>query len=601
MAPQPKRVRALLQRHLSWGAGFTLAVLLLGCGTRRVEQFSLEGIDTVNPTPGDWVVIHILSDPESLNPFTANDATSQEIYTHIFESLLLQNPETTELEPKIAESLPEISPDHLTYRFRLRRTVRFSDGHPLTSADVLFSFKAVKNPYVIEAAALRNYYDNVADVQAPDSYTVLIRLREPYFLADYFLGGLPILPKHILDPQGLTDRYTIAETNDSVAATRNPAIQEFAQWFRAPERSRSPEYLIGSGPYVLEEWRTTQYIRLRRNERYWNGDANPWARRYPARLVYRVINERISALSALKNGDIDFISYIPPKLFEEMLDTASTPYLQKVTYEQTSYTYIGWNLRRPIFADRRTRQALSHLVNREALIRTIMLGYARPVNGPIYPGRPEYDSTLPPYEYNPERARQLLAEAGWRDSNGDGILDKVIDGKRVDFAFTFLINAGNEIRENIAVLLADEFKKVGIRASVQKLEWATFLQQIRSHQFDATILGWVADPIPSDPYQIWHSSQAFNRGSNYVGFINKRVDELLERNRREFDPAKRLQYMREFQRIIHEEQPYTFLWAPIYPAAYHRRFQGVRFFIVRPGYWANTWWVPLPLQRYRES
>jgi len=194
MAPQPKCVRALLQRHLSWGAGFTLAVLLLGCGTRRVEQFSLEGIDTVNPTPGDWVVIHILSDPESLNPFTANDATSQEIYTHIFESLLLQNPETTELEPNIAESLPEISPDHLTYRFRLRRTVYFSDGHPLTSADVLFSFKAVKNPYVIEAAALRNYYDNVVDVQAPDPYTVLIRLREPYFWRTTSSAGSPSCP-----------------------------------------------------------------------------------------------------------------------------------------------------------------------------------------------------------------------------------------------------------------------------------------------------------------------------------------------------------------------------------------------------------------------
>ncbi|MDW7996382.1 MAG: peptide-binding protein, partial [Bacteroidota bacterium] len=518
-------------------------------------DFSLEGADTAQPVFGDWAIIHILADPESLNPLTANDATSQEINTHIFESLLFQNPQTLELEPNIADSLPTISPNRLTYRFRLRRNVYFSDGHPLTSTDVLFTLKAVKNPYVVEAAALRNYYDNVADVSTPDSFTVIIRMREPYFLAEYFLGGLSILPKHIFDPQGLTDRYTIAETNDTAAAARNPALQEFATWFRAPERSRSPQYIIGSGPYVLQEWKTTEYVRLRRNERYWNGDRNPWARRYPAQLVYRVISERTSALSALKNGDIDFMAYIPPKLFEEMLDTTATPYLRKVTYGQTSYSYIGWNLRRPFFSDKRVRQALSHLVNREALIRTIMLGYARPVNSPIYPGRPEYDTTLKPYEYNPERARQLLAEAGWRDSDGDGVLDKLVDGKRIPFELTFLINAGNEIRENIAVLLVDELQKVGIRARVQKLEWATFLQQVRSHQFDATILGWVADPIPSDPYQIWHSSQAFNRGSNYVGFINPRVDELLEKNRREFDPKKRLEYMREFQRIIHEEQP----------------------------------------------
>ncbi len=557
------------------------------------EQYQYDG----PPVTGDVVFFHLLSDPQGLNPYTSNDNTASTLNRLIFDALLEQNPETLELEPSIAQSLPVISDDHLQYTLRLRPNVFFSDGMPLTARDVVFSFKAVKNPYILEASALRNYYDDVADVSAPDDTTVVITMRKPYFLALYFLGDLRILPKHILDPEGLTDRYTIAELNDPTAAQRNSAIKKFAEWFSRAELRREPQYLIGSGPYIFRQWDTGKRVVLVRNKKAWKTPLW-WRRAYPDAIVGVVINDRTAALSALKTEEVDFIDAIPPALYDEQLDTARLAYIRKGKYEQSVYTYIGWNMRKPLFRDRRVRQALSHLANRDYWISTIVRGYAQPINGPVYRNRPEYDTTLPAYDFNPSRALELLGQAGWKDRNGDGILDNIIDGKLTNFEFALSFNAGNETRENIAILYSTELRKYGIVCNVQKLEWSVFLRQLSAQQFDAYIGAWVNDNIPTDPYQLWHSSQADNRGSNYVGFRNRRADELIERNRIEFDPNKRLLLMREFQRIVHEEAPYTFLWTPQILTAYNRRLANVRFYSVQPPYVIPNWFVPPHLQQH---
>ncbi|MCS7000020.1 MAG: ABC transporter substrate-binding protein [Candidatus Kapabacteria bacterium] len=579
--------------------GWTLIILscaiLLGA-CRRHSPAAAQYRCAAEPVIGDVVFFHLLSDPEGLNPYTSNDNTASTLNRLVFDALLEQNPETLELEPSVARSLPTISPDHLQYTFILRNDVWFSDGVPLRARDVVFSFKAVKNPFILEAAALRNYYDDIADVRAPDDTTVIITMTKPYFLALYFLGDLRILPKHILDPEHLTDQYTFAELNNPSVATRNPAIERFARWFSRAELRREARYLIGSGPYVFREWSTGKRIVLVRNQRPWNTPLW-WRRAFPSAVVGVVINDRTAAISALKTEEVDFVDAIPPALYDEQLDTARLTYLRKGKYQQSIYTYIGWNLRKPIFQDRRVRQALSYLADRRTWLSVVLRGYGQLVNGPIYRNRPEYDTTLPSYEYNPSRALALLAQAGWKDRNGDGILDNIIGGKTVNFEFSISFNAGNEIRENIAILYATELRKYGIVCTVQKLEWSVFLRQLSAHQFDAYIGAWVNDNIPSDPYQLWHSSQA-DYGSNYVGFRNHDVDSLLERNRIEFDPLVRMQLMQDFQRIVHREAPYTFLWTPEILTAYNRRLCNVRFYTVRPPYVIPNWYIPAHLHKH---
>ena len=557
--------------------------------------------DVGDPVKGDWAVIHELSDPEGLNPMVTNDASSSALFNRVYEKLLEQDFESTDLYPVIAEARPTVSEDHLTYTFTLRKNVKFSDGKPLTAKDVVFSYKVVKNPLITDGAALRNYYESVANVEAKDDHTVVVTMTKPYFLAEYFLGGLWIMPKHVLDPKNLTDGYSFAETGDMAKSQSNASLKAFAAWYNTPEVKRDVKLNIGSGPYMFDEWKTGESISLKRSSSWWNAGSDKWNPAYPEKLFYKVINDRSAAVVALKNGEIDFMEYVPAAKFVEELDTVATPFIRKATYKTQIYSYLGFNMNHPILSDKAIRKAMAHCIDRDALIKQVMRSLATAVNSPIYDDRPEYDASIKGVPYNLSEAKKILAAAGWKDLNGDGVLDKVLNGKPTPLALSILVNAGNETREAIAVSFSDELRKVGIKLEVRKLEWSVFLENMRSRKFEVSIGAWVNDPIPSDPYQIWHSSQIGNKGSNYVGFNNPRADQLLELNRVEFDEQKRIAYMREFQQIVAEEQPYVFLWTPLYPAAYNTRLQNVRFSYVRPGYNPTQWWIPKSMWKYTEA
>ncbi|MFM8771892.1 MAG: ABC transporter substrate-binding protein [Candidatus Kapaibacterium sp.] len=583
---------------LSWFLSAALAVVVSSCGGSDNAATS-DGDAT--PVKGDWIVVHELSDPEGLNPLVTNDASSSAIFNRVFEKLLEQDFETTDLYPVIAESRPTVSDDHLTYTFKIRQGVTFSDGKPLTARDVVFTFKAVKNPLITDAAALRNYYESMADISAPNDHTVVITMSKPYFLAEYFLGGIWILPKHRFDPQSLTDSYSIAETNDMDKAQANAAMKKFATWYNTPEVKRDPALNIGSGPYKYDEWKTGESVSIARNERWWNAGKDPWNSAYADKVIYKVVNDRSAAVVGVKNGEIDFMEAVPAAKFVEEIDTVATPFIAKATITMQIYSYVGLNCQNPILQDKVVRKALAHCLDRDALIKQVVRGLATPVNSPIYNDRKEYDKSITGVGYDPAKAKALLAQAGWSDVNGDGVLDKMINGRMTPFVVSILVNAGNEAREAIAVAFSDELRKVGVKLDVRKLEWSVFLENLRTRKFDLSIGAWVNDPIPSDPYQIWHSSQIGNKGSNYAGFSSPRADQLLEMNRVEFDESKRVAYMQEFQRIVADEQPYIFLWSPQYPAIYNKRLHGVRFSLVRPGYNPTQWWVPKSQWKYSQA
>ncbi|MEN9795878.1 MAG: hypothetical protein RLZZ150_855 [Bacteroidota bacterium] len=578
-------------------ASAACALFFTACGGGATSESDVAG----DPVAGDWIVIHQLSDPHGINPYVTSDAGATAMADRVFQKLLGQDFLTTDLYPVLADARPLVSDDHLTYTFTLKQGIAFSDGKPLTASDVVFSFKAIANPLIADAAALRNNYESVKDVVATTPSTVVITMSQPYFLAEYFLGSLWIMPKHVLDPKGLTDKYTFAETKSIDAAQANPAMKEFAEWYGSEEVRRDPKLNIGSGPYAYEEWKTGESVTLRRNDAFWAKGKDAWNPAYADKLVYKVINDRNSAVVALKNAEIDFMEYVPPTKYTEEIDTVATPHLRKYPFQTQAYSYIGFNMARPILSDVNVRKAIAHCVDRDALIKQLVRGLATTVNSPIYQDRPEYDKSLPNIAYDPNTAKSLLAQAGWADANGDGVLDKAINGKNTPLTLTMLINAGNELREALAVNLSEELRKIGIKMEIRKLEWSVFQENQKARQFDLYIGGWINDPIPSDPYQIWHSSQAKNRGSNYVSFMNPRVDQLLEMNRVEFDEQKRTAYMKEFQQIIAREQPYVFLWSPLYPAVYNRRLQNVKFSSVRPGYNPPQWWVPAGQWKYVQA
>jgi peptide/nickel transport system substrate-binding protein len=571
-------------------------VLLVGCGdkteVRVPDAAPIEPAkDPGKPVTGDWLVIHSLGDPELLNPLTSSDASSSEVNGYIFETLLTREPQTLELKPFIAAARPEISQDKLTYTFKIRRDVRFQDGRPLTGEDVLFSVKAIKCPFV-NAPFLRVYFNSLVDAQLVDPQTIRFVTKEPYFLNESVLGGIILLPRHYYDPENLLQRVTVRELAQGPEKLPS-GVKKFGDQFNR-NYNRAP---LGSGPYKFSSWRTGREIELRRDLDYWGNGKDGIDQPHVDRLKFRIVNNMDAALIRLKSGSLDYMEVLQP--VQVVRGTNSDRFnrqFKKYEYYAPTYSYIGWNNDHPIFRDQRVRQAMTYLTDRKQIVKSVLFGLGEVVDSPIYRFRPEYDDTLVSYPFDPKKALTLLNEAGWKDTDGDGVLDKVIDGKKTPLRFEIKINAGNAVRESVALVLMDELKKHGIAASVRQLDWTIFLNDVKNHQFDAVVLGWQMSTTEADAYQVWHSSQAANKGSNAISYKNARVDELLEQYRREFDEQKRIQLYKEFQQILHDEQPYTFLYVSKRVSAVHRRFEGVKVF--PDGLRPIDWWVPLMRQKY---
>lgn len=566
--------------------GVILAGLLLIAGAERAYDEVGAG-----PVTGDWLLVHMLSDPEQLNPLTSNDAGASSILGYIFQGLLTRDPRTLELKPLLAESRPVISKDKLTYTFKIRRDATFQDGHPLTGEDVLFSIKALKCP-LVNAPFIRVYYASVVDAQLVDDYTIRFITKEPYFLNEDVLGGIDVLPRHFYDPENLLKDVTVREL--SRGDSRLPDnVRRFANNFNK-NYNRNP---MGSGPYKFQSWKTGQEVILVRDQTYWGKGKPGIDQPYLDVYRYRVINNLDAALVRLKSGGLDTMNLQPLQHLRQTKSKRFRKNYQKLLYFSPGFTYIGWNNAHPIFRDKRVRKAMTYLTNRKQLVKTILFGFGQVIDSPIYRFRPEYDETLASYPYDPEKALGLLREAGWKDTDGDGVLDKVIDGKSTPFRFEIKFNSGNTIRKSVVLTLQDELKRHGISVTVRQLDWTIFLDDVRNHKFDAMVLGWAMSVRDPDSFQVWHSSQAENKGSNMISYKNARVDKILEEYRREFDPKKRIELYREFQRILHDEQPYTFLFMGKSISAVHRRLRGVEVLPIG-GLRPLEWWVPRSSQKY---
>jgi peptide/nickel transport system substrate-binding protein len=448
------------------------------------------------------------------------------------------------------------------FTFYLRKDVKWHDGQPFTARDVVFTYQTMMNPK-IEAGPSRNYYQDcqACELVDGDPYVVRFTWFKPYFDAFAASAGFTPMAEHY---------YRFVDPNDFNTGKQN-------QW------------LAGNADYKLVKWERNVEIVFERNEDYY--------RRKPhfKRVVYRVVKDRAVELQLFEAGQTDVHGLSPSQMKEKENDPAFRNRFKVNISVANVYRYAGWNARKPLFKDQRVRQALTMLMDRERICEDIMRDYAIPLNGPVHIENPAYwkDIDKHAWPYDPVRAERQLAEAGWRDTDDDGILDK--DGMR--FEFTLLIPAGNPETEAIANLIKDSFGEAGIEVRISNLEWAAFLQKIDRLQFDACLLGWRLD-LTEDPYQLWHSSQTDEKESNFCYFVNKEADRLIERCRTELNEAKRNRMLWDFQKIILEEQPYTFMFVSKRLVAYDKRIQNVKYKLI--GSNQPRWWVPKGLQKHHD-
>jgi ABC-type transport system substrate-binding protein len=317
--------------------------------------------------------------------------------------------------------------------------------------------------------------------------------------------------------------------------------------------SRHP---IGCGPFVFREWKSDQYIVLDHFEDYWEGPPNY------KKYIFRVIPDPLTQEMEFYAGTIDNYT-VPPHQVKRLKED---PAYQSFSGTSFGYTYIGYNMRRPPFDDRRVRKALSMAIDVDKIIKYVIYNQGERITGPFLRQTDFYNHNIKPVPYDPEGALKLLAEAGWK-RNDKGWLEK--DGKQLQFKL--ITNNGNDIRKAILSIAQDSWKQIGIDVRTDLLEWAVFIQErVNKMDFDALVLGWSMG-IDPDLYQIWHSSQTGFNQLNFVGFKNKKADDLIVKIRQEYNHAQQVEYCHRLHEIIAEEQPYTFLYVGKWTAILDKR------------------------------
>jgi peptide/nickel transport system substrate-binding protein len=510
---------------------------------------------------GDWLIRCFNAEPRTLNPITYKDYYAAIALGYMFDALMDRNPETLEWRPRLAESWV-ISPDHLTITFKMRKGMQWSDGEPITADDAVFSYQTIVDPQVDNARGAGEFKD-IASVKALDERTVEFKFKKPYFLSFEVCGGMTIIPRHVYQ---YTDAKKFNEIRDK---------------------------LVGSGPYVFEEWKPGQEISLRRNPRYYGKPA------YCDRMVFKIVLDDITRYQKTKAQEIDRVGLTAQQYIQMADDEKFLEHYKRLKYPtpESGYSYIGWNELSELFQDARVRRALTMLVPRERMKKEIFQDQVEIATGPFWPGAEnikiptQADPTIKPWPFDPKQALLLLSEAGWRDTDGSGVLKK--NGRA--FAFKLMIPTGGGDGLAIAKVIREEMAKVGIDVTVMQLEWSVFEGKLDSRDFETVMLGW-SGGIEGDPYSIWHSDGIANMGSNHISFRNAEADRLIMAARVEFDPVKRNEMYRQFHRLLHEEQPYTFLFRSQARAAVHKRFEDVK---IHPlGLDDSEWWVPAGQRLY---
>lgn len=503
---------------------------------------------------GDWLIRNLGEEPKLIAPFIEKDYYGAQAHEPVLESLIGRNSDTFEYEPILAESY-EQSADGLHFKFVLRKNLAFSDGHPLTADDVVFSFKTIMTDGV-DCAPLRSFYSNIASCTKIDSRTIEFVYTKPYFDALGVCGGLNVIPQHIY------------------------------KFDKPDEFNRRGDILIGSGPYIVQSWDRGRQLVYVRNERYWGEKATF------DKIVMKFIKNPQAAFQALQNGELDSDGPDPDQWVKFSNDPEFLKHftVRKFARVDSGYAYIGYNEEKPMFKDKETRQALTMLVDRKAIIHTIYRDLANETTGPFNPLSLQYDHSIQPWPYDPDAAKAKLAKAGWRPGP-DGIL--VRDGIRFEFDLSF--GTGNPTTERVANYVQSQFKLAGINMRITPSEFSVLVERLDDRKFDAVTMGW-SGGIEEDPYQIWHSDSIPDKGSNFIQFRNKESDALIEEARRTVDEATRMVLWHKWHALINEEQPYTFLQTPMSRAFIDNRFKNTEPY--KTGLAPYDWYVPGNRQKY---
>ena len=532
-----------------------ITCLIVACSRdNHKEVVPVEKPGETQPAYGDILVESSIGDASNLIPMLASDGASHEVAGFIYNGLVKYD-KNYNIIGDLAESW-DIENEGKLLRFHLRKDVTWHDGEKFDAHDVMFTYKTIIDPKT--PTAYGGKYKLVKQARLIDKNTIEFTYDKPLAPALISWGALQMLPEHLLKGKDIS----------SSPLTRTP---------------------VGTGPFKFKKWKTGANITLETNETYF--DEKP----YILGINYRVIPDQNTQFMELKAGNIDIMGLSPLQYLRQTDKPAFVNMYAKYKFLADGYTYLGFNLNRKPFDDCRIRQAIAYAINKQEIIKGVLLGLGEEATGPYKPGTPWYNPGVAKYPYEPEKTLAILKELGFEDHDGDGIVDK--DGK--PFSFTIITNQGNALREKTAQIIQQRLKTVGIGVKIRIIEWTVFLKEyVNPGNFDAVILGWniLQDP---DLYNVWHSSNTVKGGLNFIGYKDPEVDDLLEKGRHTFDTEKRRKCYFRIQEIMAEQQPYVFLYVPYSLPVVSARFKGIKPAPAGIMYNLEKWYVPLHLQKYQ--
>lgn len=490
-----------------------------------------------------------------------------------------------ESEPRrVAKSAVERVELGTVMTFHLRDGVKWHDGHPFDARDVWFSWSVYNNPDV-ECGEKRPQFQKIVRAEILDARTVRFYYGQQYSLALQSLGDMFILPSHLYDlsdpdNQRFDPEYHKKKRAEDPAWT--PSTKEQGQYVNKNPHNRQ---WVGLGPYRLSSW-DSESLEATRFDDYFD----PAHGGYLDTIRWRYIQTDAVAFQALLAGELDFYARLTPDEYfgEATAKPLFTDRFYKGHFYSTAYWYVGWNLRRKQLADVRVRQALARLFDFDEYKRSFYKGVAVQVTGPSSLYSRGYNHDVKPLAYDPAAAQEELAEAGWYDRDGDGVLDK--DGAPLEIEL--LLKAGDPVGKPFALRYQENLARAGIRLKIAELEWATVLERRSNRDFDAVVLGWLP-ALESDPEQVWHSGHVSKpASSNYIGFVDEAADRLIEQSQRELDLEKRAAILRELHARIYELQPYLFAYNPPRKFALAKSIRGFQAVHIDPNYVIRRWYYP---------
>lgn len=569
---------------LRWLVGLLLVPLLAaGCGDAPSDRvtYDPETDPLVNPPslfdPAPEDASQIASDETlyvtlNANPNTLNPLFMSTTYDFMVIGTLYTGPFTFgsdliwRLNEDMVESFEE-SEDHTEFTLRIKEGYTWHDGRPFTAHDIVYSWEQILDPRV-PCPAVKVGTDMITECVALDDYTV--RYVQPEATATrHWNIVFPVIPKHIFEQD--------KENNPDLLSGRY--------------YNRQARHPVGNGPYRIVEWRENAQIIVERVEDY------PGRKPHFRRVIFRIIPDNNVALLSFEKQEVDVVDRVTPQQFATQTNTPSFARVgAKAWGSEWSFSYIGWNMdgSNPFFGDRRVRRAMSHALNVPRIIERITYNLATPCYGIYHPDAWMFNPEIELIPFDLARAAALLDEAGWEVDSKDGWRYRQVDGRRVRFDFTLLMAQESQTAPRIAAIFQEDLRRIGVQMNTRSMEWASLSEQVRRHEFQAQTAGWGTGTDPDTGWNLWRTEE-YEGGRNYGGYSNARVDELFELGRREFDFEKRRAIYQEIQKIIYEDQPYTFMYNTPLLAVFNNRIRGVEMsprgiFNFDPG--MEGWWVP---------